>query len=102
MKARVKAKNCKIKVTTYFNEYYLNFNADDVLEIEVDEKITDFVLLVKRMRDARHKYSALSREFCSKGMKPRQSQEWQDARKLTKQLETEVDEYLKKMEEERK
>lgn len=55
MKARVKAKNCKIKVTTYFNEYYLNFNADDVLEIEVDEKVTDFVLLVKRMREARHK-----------------------------------------------
>ena len=59
----------------------------------------EFVSLVKRMRDARHKYSALSREFCSKGMKPRQSQEWQDARKLTKQLESEVDEYLKKMEE---
>ena len=99
---KVKAKNCKIKVTTYFNEYYLNFNEDDVLEIEVDEKATDFVLLVKRMRDARHKYSALSREFCSKGMKPRQSQEWQDARKLTKRLESEVDEYLKKMKEERK
>jgi hypothetical protein len=32
-------------------------------------------------------------------MKPRQSQEWQDARKLTKQLENEVDEYLKRMEE---
>ena len=58
----------------------------------------DFVSLVKRMREARHKYSALSREFCSKGMKPRQSQEWQDARKLTKRLESEVDEYLKKME----
>lgn len=59
----------------------------------------EFFSLVKRMRDARHRYSALSREFCSKGMKPRQSQEWQDARKLTKQLEKEVDEYLKKMEE---
>lgn len=58
----------------------------------------DFVSLVKKMREARHKYSALSREFCSKGMKPRQSQEWQDARKLTKRLESEVDEYLKKME----
>jgi hypothetical protein len=58
----------------------------------------EFKALVKRMRDARHKYSALSREFCSKGMKPRQSQEWQDARKLTKLLESEVDEYLKKME----
>ena len=58
----------------------------------------EFKALVKRMRDVRHKYSALSREFCSKGMKPRQSQEWQDARKLTKQLESEVDEYLKKME----
>jgi 3-dehydroquinate synthase class II len=55
----------------------------------------EFISLVQRMRDARHKYSALSREFCSKGMKPRQSQEWQDARKLTKQLESEVDEYLK-------
>lgn len=58
----------------------------------------EFVSLVKRMREARHRYSSLSREFCSKGMKPRQSQEWQDARKLTKQLESEVDEYLKKME----
>ena len=57
----------------------------------------EFKQLVKRMREARHKYSALSREFCSKGMKPRQSQEWQDARKLTKQLEDEVDEYLKNM-----
>lgn len=61
----------------------------------------EFASLVKRMRDARHRYSALSREFCSKGMKPRQSQEWQDARKLTKQLENEVDEYLKRMEEEK-
>ena len=58
----------------------------------------EFKALVKRMREARHRYSSLSREFCSKGMKPRQSQEWQDARKLTKQLESEVDEYLKKME----
>jgi hypothetical protein len=58
----------------------------------------EFKELVKRMRGARHRYSSLSREFCSKGMKPRQSQEWQDARKLTKQLESEVDEYLKKME----
>ena len=58
----------------------------------------EFKELVKRMREARHRYSSLSREFCSKGMKPRQSQEWQDARKLTKQLESEVDEYLKKME----
>jgi hypothetical protein len=55
----------------------------------------EFISLVRRMREARHKYSALSREFCSKGMKPRQSQEWQYARKLTKQLESEVDEYLK-------
>lgn len=58
-----------------------------------------FISLVKRMRDARHKYSALSREFCSKGMKPRQSWEWQEARKLTKRLELEVDEYLEKLEE---
>lgn len=58
----------------------------------------DFISLVKRMREARHRYSSLSREFCSKGMKPRQSQEWQDARKLTKRLESKVDEYLKKME----
>lgn len=61
-------------------------------------ELLDFVSIVRQMRDARHKYSALSREFCSKGMKPRQSQEWQDARKLTKRLESEVDEYLKNME----
>jgi hypothetical protein len=65
----------------------------------IQKDYDEFVSLVRRMREARHKYSALSREFCSKGMKPRQSQEWQDARKLTKQLESEVDEYLKKMEE---
>lgn len=61
------------------------------------EEYFEFVSLVKRMREARHKYSSLSREFCSKGMKPRQSQEWQDARKLTKRLESEADEYLNKM-----
>jgi hypothetical protein len=38
MKARVKASDCKIKVITYFHEYYLNFNAGDILEIEIDEK----------------------------------------------------------------
>ena len=78
----------------------LHFGANimdgDYDRIKVKE-VTDGFSLVKRMRDVRHKYSALSREFCSKGMKPRQSQEWQDARKLTKQLESEVDEYLKKM-----
>ena len=63
-----------------------------------DKESREFVPLVRKMREARHKYSALSREFCAKGMKPRQSQEWQDARKLTKRLESEVDEYLKKME----
>ena len=67
--------------------------------VSLEVEFSNFATLVKRMREARHKYSALSREFCSKGMKPRQSQEWQDARKLTKQLESEVDEYLKKMEE---
>ena len=38
MKARVKAEDCKIKVITYFHEYYLNFNAGDILEIEIEEK----------------------------------------------------------------
>ena len=87
MKARVKAKNCKIKVTTYFNEYYLNFNADDVLEIEVDEKITDFVLLVKKMREAQVKRFEF---YVDDG--------WWADRAI--KLETEVDEYLKKMEDE--
>ena len=66
--------------------------------IKANIQMAGFISLVRRMRDARHKYSALSREFCSKGMKPRQSQEWQDARKLTYELEQEVDEYIKKME----
>lgn len=66
--------------------------------VSLEVEFSNFVSLVRKMREARHKYSALSREFCSKGMKPRQSQEWQDARKLTKRLESEVDEYLKKME----
>ena len=37
MKARVKAEYCKIKVTTYFHEYFLNFNKGDVLEIKIDD-----------------------------------------------------------------
>ena len=83
----------------YMERYFgANIMDGDYDRIKVKE-VTDGFSLVKRMRDARHKYSALSREFCSKGMKPRQSQEWQDARKLTKQLENEVDEYLKNMEE---
>ena len=38
MKARVKAEDCKIKVITYFQEYFLNFNKGDVLEIEIDDE----------------------------------------------------------------
>lgn len=38
MKAIVKAEDCKVKVITYFHEYYLNFNAGDILEIEIEEK----------------------------------------------------------------
>lgn len=55
----------------------------------------DALKLVVEMRNARNKYSSLSREFCSKGMKPRQSWEWQEARKLTKKLEAEMDILLK-------
>lgn len=58
----------------------------------------DALKLIVEMRKARNKYSSLSREFCSKGMKPRQSMEWQEARKLTKRLETEVDVLLKELE----
>lgn len=93
-----------MEVTQECIEHYmeLHFGANimdgDYDRIKVKE-VTDGFSLVKRMREARHKYNALSREFCSKGIKPRQSQEWQDARKLTKQLENEVDEYLKNMEE---
>ena len=81
----------------------MNWDEEEVVKLAKEVAIAckeniDFTSLVKRMREARHKYSALSREFCSKGMKPRQSQEWQDARKLTKRLESEVDEYLKKIE----
>lgn len=38
MTARVKAEDCKIKVITYFHEYFLNFNKGDVLEIEIDDE----------------------------------------------------------------
>ena len=43
MKVRVKTEYCKIKVITYFHEYFLNFNKGDVLEIEIDdyEKLTE-------------------------------------------------------------
>ena len=58
----------------------------------------DALKLIVEMRKARNKYSALSREFCSKGMKPRQSAEWQEARKLTKKLETEIDVLLQEFE----
>ena len=59
----------------------------------------DALKLIVEMRNARNRYSALSREFCSKGMKPRQSWEWQEARKLTKKLEAEMDVLLKELEE---
>ena len=85
-------------IENHLERYFAaNIMDGDYDRIKVKE-VTDGFTLVKRMREARHKYSALSREFCSKGMKPRQSQEWQEARKLTKRLESEVDEYLKKME----
>lgn len=82
----------------------MDWDKEDVIKLAKEVAVAckeniDFISLVKRMREARHKYSALSREFCSKGMKPRQSWEWQEARKLTKRLELEVDEHLKKMEE---
>ena len=58
----------------------------------------DALKLIVEMRNARNRYSALSREFCSKGMKPRQNSEWQEARKLTKKLEAEMDVLLKELE----
>lgn len=85
-------------IENHLERYFgANIMDGEYSRIKVKE-VTDGFALVKKMREARHRYSSLSREFCSKGMKPRQSQEWQDARKLTKQLESEVDEYLKKME----
>ena len=42
MKVRVKAEDCKIKVLGYFHEYMLNFDVQDVIEIEIeDEKIME-------------------------------------------------------------
>lgn len=38
MKIKVKAEDCKIKVIGYFSEYYLNFDVQDVLEIEIDDE----------------------------------------------------------------
>ena len=38
MKVRVEAEDCKIRVIGYFNEYDLNFNKDDILEIEIDDE----------------------------------------------------------------
>lgn len=58
----------------------------------------EFISLVRRMREARHKYSALLREFHITGIEPRQSWELQEARKLTKKLESEVDKFLMKLE----
>ena len=58
----------------------------------------DALKLIVGMRNARNKYSSLSRQYCSKGMKPRQSMEWQEARMLTKKLEAEIDVLLKELE----
>ena len=42
VKARVKAEDCKIKVIGYFHEYMLNFDVQDVIEIEIeDDKIME-------------------------------------------------------------
>ena len=38
MKIRVKAEDCKIRVIGYFHEYDLNFDKDDILEIEIDDE----------------------------------------------------------------
>ena len=108
IKARINATGEVVEVRPYQTEIYdfmVCRNGGIMGELYMRSELTiigdnelEFFSLVRKMREARHKYSALSREFCSKGMKPRQSQEWQDARKLTKRLESEVDEYLKKME----
>ena len=108
IKARINATGEVVEVRPYQTEIYdfmVCRNGGIMGELYMRSELTiigdnelEFFSLVRKMREARHKYSSLSREFCSKGMKPRQSQEWQDARKLTKRLESEVDEYLKKME----
>ena len=42
MKVKVKAEDCQIKVIGYFHEYMLNFDVQEVLEIEInDEKIME-------------------------------------------------------------
>ena len=38
MKVKVKAEDCKIKVIGYFHEYTMNFDVQDVLEIEIDDE----------------------------------------------------------------
>lgn len=38
MKIRVQAEDCKIKVIGYFHEYMLNFDVQDVIEIEIDDE----------------------------------------------------------------
>lgn len=74
-----------------------SLEANSILE-GYEKGYRDALKLIFEMRKARNKYSALSREFCSKGMKPRQSWEWQEARKLTKKLEAEMDLLLKDLE----
>lgn len=78
---------------------YVEIAFRDGAEWGYEQGRKDALKLIVEMRKARNKYSALSREFCSKGMKPRQSAEWQEARKLTKKLETEIDVLLKELEE---
>lgn len=85
------------------NEYVGHpFEIDEGFEVSMRRSAyakgyKDALQLIVEMRNARNKYSSLSREFCSKGMKPRQSRDWQEARKLTKKLEAEIDVLLKEL-----
>ena len=85
-----------IEVTQECIEHYmeLHFGANimdgDYDRIKVKE-VTDFISLVKRMREAQKR-----KEFTDSTL---DREAMYECRKLTKQRESEVDEYLKKMKE---
>lgn len=86
-----------IEVAQECIEHYMerHFGANimdgDYDRIKVKE-VTDFIALVKRMREAQKNFNNI--RFIDKS-----SESYKDAKKSRKQLESEVDKYLKKMEE---
>lgn len=78
------------------NQYLERYFGENIMDGDYDrikvKEVTDGFVLVNRMREAQKNFNNI--RFIDKS-----SESYKDAKKSRKQLESEVDEYLKKMEE---